>query len=60
MKKYLISMENYGLEFQTEHFINTKEFWNELAHDNYFRIGEGIYIPLEKRKIKSIIFIDEI
>lgn len=60
MKRYLISMDSRGFEFQTEHFINTKEFWDELAHDGYFRIGEGIYIPLEKQNIKSIGFIGEI
>ena len=25
MKRYLISMKDKGFEFQTEHFINTKE-----------------------------------
>ena len=60
MKRYLVSMENKGFEFQTEHFINTKEFWEELAHDGYFRIGEGIYIPLSERNIQSISFIGEI
>ena len=60
MKRYLISMKDKGFEFQTEHFINTKEFWEELAHDDYFRIGEGIYIPLETQNIQSIDFIGEI
>lgn len=60
MKRYSISMEDKGFEFQTEHFINTKEFWEELAHDSYFQIGEGIYIPLSNRKITSIDYIDEI
>lgn len=40
MKRYLIQMKNCGFEFQTEHFVNTKEFWEELAHDSYFRIGD--------------------
>ena len=53
-------MKDKGFEFQTEHFINTKEFWEELAHDDYFRIGEGIYIPLETQNIQSIDFIGEI
>lgn len=60
MKRYLVSMEDKGFEFQTEHFINTKEFWEELAHDSYFQIGEGIYIPLKERNITSISFIGEI
>lgn len=60
MKRYLIHMENKGFEFQTEHFINTKEFWEELAHDGYFQIGEGLYIPLKERNIVSINFIGEI
>lgn len=60
MKRYLISAPERGFEFQTEHFINTKEFWEELAHDDYFRIGEGIYIPLETQNIQSIDFIGEI
>lgn len=59
-KRYLISMEDRGFEFQTEHFINTKEFWEELAHCDYFRVGEGIYIPLEERNIKSIEYIGDI
>lgn len=42
MKRYLIQMRNKGFEFQTEHFINTKEFWEELVHDDYFRIGEDV------------------
>lgn len=57
MKRYLVLMENKGFEFQTEHFINTKEFWEELAHDDYFRIGDGLYIPLAERNIQSINFI---
>ena len=60
MKRYLISMKDKGFEFQTEHFINTKEFWEELSHDDYFRIAEGIYIPLETQNIQSIDFIGEI
>ena len=60
MKKYLIQMENCGFEFQTEHFVNTKEFWEELAHDSYFRIGDGIYIPLNERNIVSVSFIGNI
>lgn len=53
-------MERCGFEFQSEYFINTKEFWEELAHDGYFYIGENIYVPLEERNIQSINFIGEI
>ena len=60
MKRYLISMGNKGFEFHTEHFINTEEFWKELAHDSYFRIGDGIYIPLNERNITSISYIGEL
>ena len=60
MKRYLISMKDKGFEFQTEHLINTKEFWEELSHDNYFRLGEGIYIPINERDITSISYIGEI
>ena len=60
MKRYLISMKDKGFEFQTEHFINTKEFWEELSHDSYFQIGEGIYIPLAEKNIVSIDFVGEI
>lgn len=59
MKRYLIHLDNNGFEFQTQYYINTKEFWEELAHDSYFQIGEGIYIPLEERNIVSINFIGE-
>ena len=59
MKRYLIQMIDKGFEFQTEHFINTKEFWKELAHDSYFQIGENIYIPLSERNIISISYIGE-
>ena len=58
IKRYLIRMENCGFEFQTKYFINTKKFWDELAHADYFRIGEGMYIPLSERDIKSIEFIN--
>lgn len=58
IKRYLIRMENCGFEFQTKYFINTKEFWNELARAEHFRIGEDIYIPLSERNIKSIEFIN--
>ena len=60
MKRYMIHLGNSGFEFQTEHYINTKEFWEELSHDSYFQIGEGIYIPLETQNIQSIDFIGEI
>ena len=50
----MIHLDNNGFEFQTQYYINTKEFWEELAHDSYFQIGEGIYIPLEERNIVSI------
>lgn len=60
MKRYLIQMENCGFEFQTEHFVNTEDFWKELAHDDYFRIGDGIYIPLKERNILSISFVGNI
>ena len=60
MKRYLVLMENKGFEFQTEHFTNPKEFWEELAHADYFRIGDGLYIPLAERNIQSINFIGEI
>lgn len=60
MKRYLISMKDKGFEFQTEHYINTKEFWDELSHDDYFRLGEGIYIPINERDITSISYIGEI
>lgn len=59
MKRYMVYMENKGFEFQTEHFINTKEFWEELAHDSYFQLGEGTYIPIKERNVSSIIFIGE-
>lgn len=60
MKRYLICMKNKGFEFQTDHFINTKEFWEELKHDSYFKVGEGIYVPLEDQNIKSIEYIGDI
>lgn len=60
MKRYLIHLENNGFEFQTKHYINTKEFWKELSHDSYFQIGEGIYTPLAERNIVSIEFVGEI
>ena len=52
--------QDRGFEFHTEHFINTKEFWEELAHDNYFRISEGFYRPLEKVNILAISCLNEI
>ena len=60
MKRYLISMKDKGFEFQTEHLINTKEFLEELSHDDYFRLGEGIYIPINESDITSISYIGEI
>lgn len=57
MKRYLIQMEDGGFEFQTEHFVNTKGFWEELAHDSYFRIGDGIYIPMEEKNVVSVTLI---
>ena len=56
----MIHLGNNGFEFQTEHYINTKEFWEELSHDSYFQIGEGIYIPLAEKNIVSIDFVGEI
>ena len=43
MKRYLISMKDKGFEFQTQHYINTKEFWEELSHDDYF-YNNGDYV----------------
>ena len=60
MKRYMIHLGNSGFEFQTEHYINTKEFWEELSHDSYFQIGEEIYIPLAEKNIVSIDFVGEI
>ena len=60
MKRYLISMKDNGFELQTEHLINTKEFLEELSHDDYFRLGEGIYIPINESDITSISYIGEI
>ena len=60
MKRYMIHLGNSGFEFQTEHYINTKEFWEELSHDDYFRLGEGIYIPINEMDIISISYIGEI
>ena len=60
MKRYMIHLGNSGFEFQTEHYINTKEFWEELSHDDYFRLGEGIYIPINEVDITSIGYIGEI
>ena len=53
-------MKDKGFEFQTEHYINTKEFWEELSHDDYFRLGEGIYIQINEVDITSISYIGEI
>ena len=60
MKRYLISMKDKGFEFQIEHYISKKEFLEELSHDDYFRLGEGIYIPINEVDITSISYIGEI
>lgn len=52
MKKYLISIGKRGFEFRTMYQENTNEFWDELSKADYFRIGEGIYIPLKKAEIE--------
>jgi hypothetical protein len=66
MKRYLISMKGNehtiqrGFEFYTEFFISQNEFWQELSQDDYFKVGEGIYRPIDKENIIDISYIGEI